>query len=136
MEGNFIGYKYYEKKAIQVAFPFGYGLSYADFKYDNFTLENTAVKVIPLNVIIAEIGGCTGICEKGTLPTHNAHDVGKACLLAFTDLDSRCVYGVLFKEGNDKFSLGIITNLSDCKHVYIGSEFFYINGIVGNKTTA
>ena len=45
MEGNFIGYKYYEKKAIQVAFPFGYGLSYADFKYDNFTLENTAVKV-------------------------------------------------------------------------------------------
>lgn len=44
VEGNYVGYKYYHKKGVQVAFPFGYGLSYANFKYDNFVLENASVK--------------------------------------------------------------------------------------------
>ena len=34
-EGVFIGYKYYEKLRNQPLFYFGYGLSYATFRYDN-----------------------------------------------------------------------------------------------------
>lgn len=39
VEGDFIGYKYYVKKKIPVMYPFGYGLSYADIKYNSFTLD-------------------------------------------------------------------------------------------------
>lgn len=37
-EGIFIGYRYYDKKKMDVLFPFGYGLSYTNYRYDNLTL--------------------------------------------------------------------------------------------------
>lgn len=37
-ESVFVGYRYYNSYGVKVRFPFGYGLSYADFKYDGLSV--------------------------------------------------------------------------------------------------
>ena len=41
-DGIFVGYRYYDKTRTEVAFPFGHGLSYAEFEYSNISVEKVS----------------------------------------------------------------------------------------------
>lgn len=72
-EGIFIGYRYYDKKRMDVLFPFGYGLSYTDFAYDNLRLskqEATDADTITVSVDVRNIGQRAG-AEIVQLYVHN-----------------------------------------------------------------
>ena len=42
-EGIFVGYRYYDKKEMDVLFPFGHGLSYTNFEYTGIELSSTEI---------------------------------------------------------------------------------------------
>ena len=43
-EGVFVGYRYYDKKEMDVLFPFGHGLSYTRFEFSNLRLSADAIR--------------------------------------------------------------------------------------------
>ena len=58
-ESIFVGYRYYDTNEVEVAFPFGYGLSYTKFDYSNFkvtTLSNS----LNIEVDITNVGKMDG----------------------------------------------------------------------------
>ncbi|MCM1193120.1 MAG: glycoside hydrolase family 3 C-terminal domain-containing protein [Lachnospiraceae bacterium] len=62
-EGIFIGYRYYDKKQMEVLFPFGYGLSYTRFQYSGLKLDKTEMQdteVLTVTCRVKNIGGIAG----------------------------------------------------------------------------
>ncbi len=62
-EGIFVGYRYYDKKQMDVAFPFGYGLSYTTFAYSNLRLDRASLtdrETVTVTVDVTNTGGRFG----------------------------------------------------------------------------
>ena len=62
-EGIFVGYRYYDKKKMDVLFPFGYGLSYTAFDYSNLRVDKKKFKdtdTVTVTVDITNTGKMAG----------------------------------------------------------------------------
>lgn len=62
-EGVFVGYRYYDTKEMDVAYPFGYGLSYTTFACSNLKISNenpTDKDTITVSVDVTNTGNMAG----------------------------------------------------------------------------
>lgn len=62
-EGIYVGYRYYDKKEMEVLFPFGHGLSYTTFAYDNLRVDKKEMseeEELTVTVTIKNTGKCIG----------------------------------------------------------------------------
>ena len=62
-EDIYVGYRWYDARRLPVQFPFGYGLSYTDFRMDNLSVSSTSFKKgdsLSVSVDVTNIGNCAG----------------------------------------------------------------------------
>lgn len=59
-EGLFVGYRWYDARGIEVAFPFGHGLSYTTFGYGDATATANADGDIDVRVAVTNTGAVAG----------------------------------------------------------------------------
>jgi beta-glucosidase len=91
-EGVFVGYRYYDTKQMPVRFPFGYGLSYTDFRYANLRVSRdsfTAAEGVTVSVDVTNIGDRAGkevvqlyVSDKTGSTIRPAHELKGFCKLA------------------------------------------------------
>lgn len=58
-EAIYVGYRYYDKNKVNVLFPFGFGLSYTEFKYSKLNIEQVG-KTIKVSFRIKNVGKVKG----------------------------------------------------------------------------
>jgi beta-glucosidase len=62
-EDIFVGYRYFEKNGIEPLFPFGHGLSYTNFSYQNLKINKETIsgdEKFTVSVEISNTGDCVG----------------------------------------------------------------------------
>ncbi|MET0896731.1 MAG: glycoside hydrolase family 3 C-terminal domain-containing protein [Mycobacterium sp.] len=59
-EGLFVGYRWYDARGFDVAFPFGHGLSYTTFEYGPATVELTSDGDVAVRVAVTNTGAVAG----------------------------------------------------------------------------
>ena len=60
-EGIFVGYRYYDKKKMEVLFPFGHGLSYSTFEYSDLKInktESNQTETVSVSCVVRNTGSC------------------------------------------------------------------------------
>ena len=59
-EDIFVGYRGFEKEKKEPLFPFGFGLSYTTFSYDDVKIVKESAGNISVSVTVSNIGSCAG----------------------------------------------------------------------------
>jgi beta-glucosidase len=58
-EGTLVGYRWNDAKKVKAAFPFGFGLDYTEFSYDNFWVD-CGEDAVAVKVTVSNVGGRDG----------------------------------------------------------------------------
>ncbi|KAF1303134.1 glycoside hydrolase family 3 protein [Enterococcus sp. JM9B] len=85
-EGSYIGYRYYETFDQRVAFPFGFGLSYTKFSYEDFSFDSESCLLTGSVKNIGDIDGKTVLQvykERATITKDKSHSEPKKELIQF-----------------------------------------------------
>jgi beta-glucosidase len=67
-EGIFMGYRYYDTKKVPTLFPFGYGLSFTTFAYQNPTVSSQSFRDVDGLTVSVDV---TNTGRQGTVQVHD-----------------------------------------------------------------
>jgi beta-glucosidase len=95
-EGIFMGYRGYDKSGIKPLYPFGYGLSYTTFAYDNLIVEKNGVNRIKVTFDISN----TGKMDAAEVAQVYVHDVKSSVPRPYKELKG--YEKVFLKKGETK----------------------------------
>jgi len=71
-ESIFIGYRYYQKKQIQPLLPFGFGLSYTEFAYQNIAVSRARIAAGETLSVTADVTNTGAVAGKETVQLYIA----------------------------------------------------------------
>ena len=73
-EGIFVGYRYYDSRNLEVAYPFGYGLSYTSFEITDAKAEATGLTTAKVSATVTNTGDRAGsqVVQVYVAPTHES----------------------------------------------------------------
>jgi beta-glucosidase len=92
-EGVFVGYRYYDKKKMDVLFPFGHGLSYTTFTYENLALSKNEMNDTDTLIVTVDV-------------TNSGERYGKEVVqLYVADVESTAIRPVRELKGFEKVAL-------------------------------
>ncbi|WEV65208.1 glycoside hydrolase family 3 C-terminal domain-containing protein [Bifidobacterium sp. ESL0764] len=79
-EGLYVGYRYYDTLRWEVAYPFGFGLSYTTFEYSDFKVSTTGDTQARVTFTVTNTGSCHGadvpqIYVSNGLPDRPVHEL-------------------------------------------------------------
>lgn len=88
-EGQYVGYRWYDSREMDVAFPFGHGLSYTSFEYSDARATETPAGDVSVNVTVRNSGQRAGreIVQVYTGLANSAVDRPARELKAFAAVD-------------------------------------------------
>ena len=75
-EGVFVGYRYYDKKKMDVLFPFGYGLSYTAFEYSSLRLSARSIRDTDTLTVFVDVTNSGNISGKEVVQLYVAPGTG------------------------------------------------------------
>lgn len=76
-EGVFVGYRYYISKEMPVLFPFGYGLSYTTFAYQNLKVAKEHIKESELLKVTVDVTNTGNMAGKAVIQLYIATRAGE-----------------------------------------------------------
>ena len=107
-EGVFVGYRYYDTKQMAVRYPFGYGLSYTDFRYANLRVSRdsfTAAEGVTVSVDVTNVGAVAGkevvqlyVADKTGSTIRPVHELKGFCKLALEPGETKTAVFTLDKR--------------------------------------
>lgn len=77
-EGIYVGYRYYDAKEMDVAFPFGHGLSYTTFTYGNLTTDKAEMNGSDTLTVSVDVTNTGHLAGKETVQLY-VRDLTGAC---------------------------------------------------------
>jgi beta-glucosidase len=123
-EGIHVGYRYYDARELDVDFPFGHGLSYTDFEYDDLAVTchpTTDATAFTVEVTVANVGARSG-AEVVQIYLHD--EAG----LVTTPPQELCGFAKVRLEPDRRARVSIPVPRERLRHYHPGAGWAYTGG--------